>query len=445
MNFRIGRIPVQVRPAFLVVAVLLSGGRLNEPLPILTWAVVVFVSVLIHELGHAAAFTRFGHSPSIDLYAMGGLTRGTPSIRNTPGQQVVIALAGPFAGFCVGGLTLVAARVIGDAGPLVQRIVFDMVWVNFGWGAINLLPIWPLDGSQAFAAVLRAFMPERAMTVVMGVSTLVAGVSAAAGFYVGAYWAAVLAGWFGVGSFRQLRRIFARGADARLDRKIDEGHALLGEERIHEARACADEVLAAATNKHVVNDAIHLLAWVHLRAEEPEAALHALGDLPVGMDPEPALLGQALLRIEGRESEAVEPLTKAFYASPSEQLGRELVMAFTHRDDLEAAVALIASPPGVKLGDAGHAQVESTLFFAGQFDDALEVSRLRYERFKVADAAYNAACSAARLRQVDTSMSWLKRAFDAGYHDADHLEHDEDLAPLRGTDEFRTLLDRMRA
>jgi hypothetical protein len=67
-------IPVKVDPFFLLVVGFLGYGRIEQPVFLVEWIVVVLFSILIHELGHAFTVRAFGLSPKIELYGMGGLT-----------------------------------------------------------------------------------------------------------------------------------------------------------------------------------------------------------------------------------------------------------------------------------------------------------------------------------------------------------------------------------
>ena len=73
LSFRLGRIPVRIHAMFFLVSGMLgaSGGDMAS---ILIWVATVFVSVLIHELGHALCGMAFGLAPEIDLHGMGGTT-----------------------------------------------------------------------------------------------------------------------------------------------------------------------------------------------------------------------------------------------------------------------------------------------------------------------------------------------------------------------------------
>jgi membrane-associated protease RseP (regulator of RpoE activity) len=149
--FRLGRIPVRVHLFFFLTALMLAGGR---PGPLLvSWIVIVFVSVLIHELGHALVGRAFGLTPEIDLHGFGGTTSWGGASRLRPGPHILISLAGPLAGILFGGaIWLGAARQ--HLTPLASEVVGQIIWVNVGWGIFNLFPMLPLDGGNVLARVL---------------------------------------------------------------------------------------------------------------------------------------------------------------------------------------------------------------------------------------------------------------------------------------------------
>ena len=73
LHFRIFGFPVRVHPLFWVVTVLLGLQGRADPFETLVWVGVVFVSILVHELGHATLERTFGGHPWITLYSFGGL------------------------------------------------------------------------------------------------------------------------------------------------------------------------------------------------------------------------------------------------------------------------------------------------------------------------------------------------------------------------------------
>ena len=105
LRFRFLGFPVRVHPWFWIATLLLNGDGLLRlgPEYLLIWIVVVFVSILVHELGHALAFRRFGADADIVLYAFGGLAIPTNSIAGR-GRRILVSLAGPIAGFVLFGI-----------------------------------------------------------------------------------------------------------------------------------------------------------------------------------------------------------------------------------------------------------------------------------------------------------------------------------------------------
>ena len=116
MSFRLFGVEVEVQVSFWITAS--SSGSSKGPEPGLSrgaavaiWVAVVFVSVLLHELGHAFALRRHGIAPTVTLYGLGGLTDHRSAIPLRRRDSVVVSLAGPFAGFLVGGVILAAAAL----------------------------------------------------------------------------------------------------------------------------------------------------------------------------------------------------------------------------------------------------------------------------------------------------------------------------------------------
>jgi len=143
-------------------------------------ALVVGVSVLVHELGHAVVADRFGmRQPRIRLHGMGGECAygGYPSAR----QRLWIALSGPAAGLLLGIAALGSAYGVAQAGvslpPLIGRTLSMLIWVNIVWSILNLLPMQPLDGSTALLSGMKLKLPaRRAMEIGRWVSLVTAGI-----------------------------------------------------------------------------------------------------------------------------------------------------------------------------------------------------------------------------------------------------------------------------
>jgi stage IV sporulation protein FB len=181
LNFQIFGIPVRVHPFFWLIAFLL-GMSDPDPVSVLIWVAAVFVSIVVHELGHAFAARAHGWPPRITLYSFGGLATYSPTY-HTPRSQILISAAGPAAGFALAAAVILAVRLAGHkigffgggspdfealgvdsllpvrlvafdvyftpfAARQMNLLVHDLLQINVLWGLVNLLPVYPLDGGH---------------------------------------------------------------------------------------------------------------------------------------------------------------------------------------------------------------------------------------------------------------------------------------------------------
>jgi Zn-dependent protease len=183
VRFSVWGIPVRVIPTFWLFAALLGWGYVQAGVPLLvTWVLVAFVSVLIHELGHATVASLFGYPPRIVLYHFGGAALFAPYGNFTAGKSVLITLAGPGAGMVLAGVaygTLLAARERAvEFPPLVGEALVMLVFANLVWSLFNLLPVLPLDGGQICRDVCTSMSPRRGEAWAIRIAVMVsAGVA----------------------------------------------------------------------------------------------------------------------------------------------------------------------------------------------------------------------------------------------------------------------------
>ncbi len=157
LRFRLFGFPVAIGLDFLLITVLIGLG--NRPgAYLIEWLVVVAVSILIHELGHAFALQSYGITPEIRLWGMGGLTIygfGLP-----PRKSILVSLAGPLVGIPVAVSVMVIRPWLPDVEP-VRTIASDLIFVNLWWGLLNLLPLAGLDGGNVVTNVFLISIGER--------------------------------------------------------------------------------------------------------------------------------------------------------------------------------------------------------------------------------------------------------------------------------------------
>jgi Zn-dependent protease len=160
---RLFGVPIYVTSSWVLLSVLLVfiyGPIINPDatgiVPYLLGAsivVMLLVTVLLHELGHAAAARRYRVGVrGITLDLLGGYTE-MGSEAKTPGAEATIALAGPGVSLVLAaaaGLALTAADRHGVAGELLFQLAVTNVLV----GVFNALPGLPLDGGRALRAAV---------------------------------------------------------------------------------------------------------------------------------------------------------------------------------------------------------------------------------------------------------------------------------------------------
>jgi stage IV sporulation protein FB len=165
-----GRIPVHIHPLFWILIILIGWLNSSTVAEVVTWSVVIFVSILIHEYGHALTALSFGQKAEISLVGLGGLTsRSGPEIK--PWQEFLIVMNGPLAGFA---LFFIASKF----QPLFQQDRYAtaayaltvMTYVNFYWTILNLLPVLPLDGGHLMRIILEKMFGFQGVKIALFIS-----------------------------------------------------------------------------------------------------------------------------------------------------------------------------------------------------------------------------------------------------------------------------------
>jgi Zn-dependent protease len=176
-----------------------------------------FVSLVLHELGHALVARRLGIGISgIDLWFFGGIAKMTRDTQS-PGQEFKVAIAGPLVtlavvALCAGlsvlvehGDALAVARFSDDAdtSPTIALLRF-LAWINALLFVFNMIPAFPLDGGRVARALVWRITGDRgratraAARAGEGFAYILIGVGiflAVRGDYIDGAYAAVL-GWF---------------------------------------------------------------------------------------------------------------------------------------------------------------------------------------------------------------------------------------------------------
>jgi Zn-dependent protease/CBS domain-containing protein len=162
---QIGGVDVLVRSSWLVVAAIISvmlAPAVEQVAPGLgSWkyvaglafAVLLYLSVLLHEASHALMAQHFGLPvTSITLHFLGGVTEidGEP---DTPGREFAVSVVGPLTSLAVGVAVLPLAALAPDQ-TLLDLAAKGLAGANLVVGVLNLVPGLPLDGGRVLRAAV---------------------------------------------------------------------------------------------------------------------------------------------------------------------------------------------------------------------------------------------------------------------------------------------------
>lgn len=215
--FTVGGIDVAVHVSWLVIAGLITwslatgyfavvvpeGDAVSDWLLGAVAALLLFASVLVHELAHSfVAKARGLDVRSITLFIFGGVSNLSGEAKR-PGAEFQIAIVGPISSFLI---ALVAFAVAGQLprGTAAEATASYLAFVNAALGFFNLVPGFPLDGGRVLRSVVWSATNDlrRATEIASAVGQVVAWALMLWGFWrvlngelLAGIWIAAI-GWF---------------------------------------------------------------------------------------------------------------------------------------------------------------------------------------------------------------------------------------------------------
>ena len=177
IRFSIFGIPVLVHPFFWITLALIGGALgANSPdaiLRVCLFLLAGFVSILVHELGHALTARKFGARSEIVLQAFGGYAAYS-GVRLTRPQGFMVTAAGPAVQILLGLVLMQIIPRLPEMSPFGVYFLHTLVWISIVWALLNLLPVLPLDGGRMLDSILG---PER-IRITLWVTVIVASLLA---------------------------------------------------------------------------------------------------------------------------------------------------------------------------------------------------------------------------------------------------------------------------
>lgn len=329
-------IPLRISPMFFLTAAFI--GWMNSGMniiAILIWVVIIFISILIHEFGHALLSKAFGQHPSIELVAFGGLT-----VPNGPKislwKEFVVVLCGPLFGFI---LFLVAAYLSQVTGPPMQPIFRVTAMVNLFWTVVNLLPVLPLDGGQLVRIVLEGLFGVkgyRYATICSAVLSLVCGL---AGFMFGQIIIGVLFFLFAFQNFdawRQLRGFTEFDRADNIKEDIEQAEELIVKRRFDDAKLHLEKVRACTKKGVYFSLATQYLARLYHEWKNVDEAYQLLLSVEKDLTPPSMILLHELAFAKGDYERCLKYAGKCFQDLPSSDIALKSAKAAAQLGHVEA-------------------------------------------------------------------------------------------------------------
>ena len=179
LNFTVLNFPVCVNPFFWLIAAVLGWGD-NIPLTeLIIWILCVFVSILVHELGHAIAARHFGaRNIRIVLHGMGGQTVSNANLSQI--QRIIELSSGPMAGFLLLSLVFLIHKSFTNLShnSIFYFATSFLIYINLVWSLFNLIPVLPMDGGQIVRELIKSKRPwdgaDIATKISIGLSIIIA-------------------------------------------------------------------------------------------------------------------------------------------------------------------------------------------------------------------------------------------------------------------------------
>lgn len=452
-RFRLGSIPIEVHFSHLAISALIGmmvvekgfadgdwpahneSSKLTDAACVALWMVMVSVSVLVHELGHALVSRVFGYRPTVHLIGMGGLTHPNANETIPWHRDVLLTIAGPLAGLSLGlvaGVGYLVSREAGVApGPLTYALL-GLLLANLLWALLNLLPVSSFDGGRISSALLirifgrQGFLFAQLLSLAVSLAVIV--------FTPTDLLLVLIIGFSVVRSMASVHAYFKGQLPPEGPTHPFELAFLQAESRYKEGKLEEAGKLLAAVEEHELQPQLRarvhdLSGWVAVKLGEGRRALDHFAQVQ-GLTVAPQALAAAFSLIAD-ETRALPLWEQAAKTSRDPTLLHEWAGALIRDGKADTARGI----PGVRMALA-YAAAARTLFVRKAHLEAAGANEGAFSEEPTPERAYDAACAWALAGRPDEALRMLQAASKTGPVRADQARWDPELVSLQNDPRF---------
>ena len=318
-----GIIPVKIHPIFWLFSFLIGWLNSFSFLGTLVWVVVILISVLIHEYGHALTAMVFGQKARIDLVAMGGVTQ-RQGRQLKLWQEFIITLNGPLAGFLLFILAYkLRGLIVNHPSTLLTYTVEITVYANLFWTLVNLLPIQPLDGGRLLSIVLEGIFGLKGLKIALFLSMILAVLFGVAFFALQAFLAGSLFLMLAFENFRAWKGILSireQDQNFNLQQLLQEAEKNLKQGNLFEAQVKFQRLRELSEKGVIYETATQHFAEILSQQGKFKDAYDLLLPLRSKLNPEGLLLLHRAAYQSGELHEAIDLGNKVYQNYPNSEV-----------------------------------------------------------------------------------------------------------------------------
>ncbi len=332
-------IPIRIHPFFWLVAALIGWMGAQSFAGMLIWMVVIVVSVLVHELGHAITAKLFGLNPQIQLIALGGVT--SYEIKDVKfSKQFLITLNGPLFGLLLFGIATGLLYLQLFTHPLIIYTISVFQMINLFWTIVNLIPVLPLDGGQLLRIALEGIFGVRGFKMALFIGMLIALAISMFFLLMGRFLIGAIFFLFAFQSFDAFRKSKHLSKEDRVQdhaQKLQEGEKAYLSGNAAQAEEIFKSVREKTHHGLVYAAATHYLAVIEYEKGQKDEAYELLLSVKEDLAEEALCLLHKLAFEHQNYSLVTELSTQCFQTAPSEDVALTNAKAFALQSQAKPA------------------------------------------------------------------------------------------------------------